>query len=252
MFYTEYQYADGAQPDPATYRIEAQGLLMTNAKKNWINLLRPEREKPSASIIPGQPASHDPLSGIAPVKGSLNGITINDNPTFPGSGNQNHIGVEANDILQAIAVQKLKMKRATYGTRYVDILKSFGVKVNYQMLQRPEILQRHRTKIAVNDVVSTAQRADNADASGLGDMTGYGINGTNFRIKRKAFPEHGTLLGFTVIRPAYMSTNQVNYLDRAASYEGFYDPALELLPNFEIYQKDILNHFNTGDSSLLF
>ena len=192
-------------------------------------------------MIRGSDYPIGPLSGIARVVGNINQSDANKSvPTGDTVLSNNTLGVDANDILQAIAVQKLKMKRATYGTRYVDILKSMGVRVNYQMLQRPEIVARHKTKIAINDVVSTSNTPGNIDDGGLGDLAGYGINGTRMRLKRKSFPEHGTLIGFTVIRPAYMDHQLCSKMDNEPQYEDFYDPALELLPNAEIRAKDII------------
>lgn len=147
--------------------------------------------------------------------------------------------VLAVDILKAIAQQKLQMKRATYGTRYVDILRSFGVSVNYQMLQRPEMVASAHGIINVTDVVSTASPTD------LGKTSGYGVQGGRISIRRKSFPEHGVLMGVMIVRPPFADSCFVDYMDKPRGYEAYYDPALELLPPIEVISKDII-----GPSSL--
>ena len=88
------------------------------------------------------------------------------------------------------------MKRETYGTRYIDILRSYGINVNYQMLQRPEVVAIARNTVNVTDVVQTS-----AGTGNLGDLAGHGISGGRLVLRRKSFPEHGTLMGLAVLRP---------------------------------------------------
>lgn len=147
-------------------------------------------------------------------------------------GAGNHFAL-AEDVLRAIAEQKLQMRRATYGTRYVDILRSYGVSVNYQMLQRPELVASAHGSINVTDVVATDSGA------GLGTLAGYGVSGSRIRIRRKSFPEHGQLMGVLCVRPAYVDNYAIDYLDKAHGYQGYYDPALELMPNVELQAQDM-------------
>lgn len=150
-----------------------------------------------------------------------------------GTGTQ----ASAKDVLEAIARQKVAMKRATYGTRYIDILRSYGIKVNYQMLQRPEVVAIGRTSINVTDVVQTG--VDSSD-SGLGELAGHGIGAGRIRIRRKMFPEHGTLMGLCVLRPVWMTSGAGDWFDRPREYEAFWDPGLVTLPPVEITKQDIM------------
>lgn len=148
------------------------------------------------------------------------------------TGTPNYIN--ADEILRAIAEQKLQMKRATYGTRYVDILKSFGVRVNYQMLQRPEVVAVSHGVINVTDIVATDS------GTGLGTTAGYGVLGNRIKMKRKSFPEHGTLIGLVVVRPPFVDKHMVAWEDLHPDYKTYYDPGLELLPYQEVQEKDII------------
>ena len=140
--------------------------------------------------------------------------------------------VRAHDIIAAIQRQKISSRRATYGTRYIDALRYMGVSVNYQMLQRPEVVATARGNINVTDVVNTSD-------TGLGSMAGHGISGSRLRIRRKQFPEHGTLLGFAVIRPIQADATWVDYFDTPRDYTAFYDPLTATLPPVEIRSKDV-------------
>lgn len=139
----------------------------------------------------------------------------------------------AEDILRAIAEQKDKMKRATYGTRYVDILRSYGVNVTYNMLQRPELVASSHGTLNITDVVAT-------DAANLGDIAGYAIGGRRIRLRRKTFPEHGVLMGVCVVRPPYIDRHIKDFMYKGdLKYEHFFDPGLTRLPPETISQKDI-------------
>lgn len=151
--------------------------------------------------------------------------------TTAGSGTQ----VSATEILRAIAQQKIAMKRATYGTRYIDILRSYGINVNYQMLQRPEVVAIARGSVNVTDVVATGDSAPNE----LGAMAGHGIHGGRLSIRRKTFPEHGTLLGFVCVRPVYTDSAFIDWFDSNRGYTDYYDPGLVPLPPVEVTGQDI-------------
>lgn len=161
--------------------------------------------------------------------------------TNVGSGTE----ASALDVLRALAKQKISMKRATYGTRYIDILRSYGVSVNYQMLQRPELVATAHGAINVTDVVSTS----NDGGSDLGAMAGHGISGSRLTIRRKAFPEHGQLLGFVVLRGPQTDPNFIDWFDKPRDYTSFYDPGLVPLPPVAVTRGDVTGAcLNANDS----
>ena len=161
--------------------------------------------------------------------------------------------VAASAILEAIAKEKIAMKRATYGTRYVDILKSYGINVNYQMLQRPELVGLGRGSINVTDVVQTsAADSPPGDEDSLGNLAGHGISGSGMRIKRKTFPEHGTLLNLCIVRPKLMDPHLAGWFDHPRDYTSFYDPGLVPLPAVEVRSADVVGPTPTTDDQIGF
>lgn len=153
--------------------------------------------------------------------------------TNAGSGTQ----VSATEILRAIAKQKIAMKRATYGSRYIDVLRSYGVNVNYQMLQRPELVAIGRGTVNVTDVVQTGDTQ-----AEVGLLAGHGIAGQRLRLRRKTFPEHGTLMSFVVVRPVMLDERFTDWFDRPRDYTSFYDPGLVPLPSVLVEKKDVMNN----------
>lgn len=158
--------------------------------------------------------------------------------------------VKAEDILRAIAQEKLQMKRATYGTRYVDILKSYGVSVNYQMLQRPEIVGMGRSSMNITDIAGTNW---DSTTTGLGRLAGYGVGNNRLRIRRKSFPEHGTLMFLAVVRPTFVDWAIHDWMDgaRGAEYASYYDPQLELLPTQEVNAGDVVSPVTNNDATAI-
>ena len=155
--------------------------------------------------------------------------------TNVGSGTQ----ASAQDVLDAIARQKIQLKRATYGSRYIDILRSYGINVNYQMLQRPEVVAIGRSSIQATDVVAT-------DGANLGELAGHGISSKPVRIKRKTFPEHGQLFGVMVLRFPQVERTLCDWMDRARTYDSFFDPGLVTLPPVEVTQEDVQPAVDSG------
>lgn len=148
--------------------------------------------------------------------------------TNRGSGSQ----ASAKDVLEAVARQKIELRKAQYGTRYIDNLRAMGVNINYQMLQRPEVVAIHRTMVNITDVVNTSD-------TNLGHLAGHAISGSSINLRRKTFPEHGTLLGFVTVRPTHMRGNYNDWFDIARDYSSFYDPGQVLLPPVEIQRRDV-------------
>lgn len=188
-------------------------------KRHWINELRDD-------AFTGTPAMATVVdsTGVA-----WPGIAL------PGG----QVSVRADDILRAIAEQKLQMRRATYGTRYIDILRSYGVRVSHSMLQLPEIVASAHGAVSITDVVSTSESA----TSTLGDLAGHAISGTRIQVRRKTFSEHGCLIGLLAIRPPFSDRTLLDWMDRPTSYSDYYDPALELLPDQEYQLAQLCGSF---------
>lgn len=107
--------------------------------------------------------------------------------------------VGAQDVRDAMRRQRFAERREMFGNRYFDLLRSYGVRTNYNMLERPESLGKSRHVVSFTDIPATA---DTDGGSTVGDLAGHGIVGLHHRMPRKTFSEHGYLHGVIVVRPS--------------------------------------------------
>lgn len=211
-----------------------------------------DQEAPVVGADDLPPSSNKDCWAVSPKRQYLNEMRERLNPLL----GQNAIGFQdvpaagqtstsADAILRAVQKHKIDLKRQTYGTRYVDILRSYGIKVNYQMLQRPEVVASAHDSINVTDVVSSSQADPGPGENALGQTAGHGIGGQRLSLRRKSFPEHGTLIGFVIVRPPFADSTLLDYYDRPRDFNGYWDPGLEHMPPTDYLVRD----FYTGDNN---
>lgn len=209
LVYNEYLRDEQAALITADTELPTGGQLVAPLR-NWVTLLR---LSPDLGISAEASVTFDTQSATAAVA-----------------------HVDYSEILRARAEYRAQQMRSFYGTRYHDILRSYGIRTNYQMLQRPEIVARARSKAHVSDVVET-------DSAGLGKLAGYGIDAIRVRMRRRSFPEHGTLLGLMWIRPDIMDEAFTDYMVKSNRvFEDFYDPFMGILPPTAIQVRDVFDN----------
>jgi hypothetical protein len=123
--------------------------------------------------------------------------------TDPGTLVGDYVG--AQDVRDAMRRQRFAERREMFGNRYFDLLRSYGVRTNYNMLERPESLGKSRHVVSFTDIPATA---DTDGGSTVGDLAGHGIVGLHHRMPRKTFSEHGYLHGVIVVRPSQFINSQ--------------------------------------------
>jgi len=116
--------------------------------------------------------------------------------TNPSGLTGTYVGAES--VRDAMRRQRFAERREMFGDRYVDLLRSYGVRTGYNMLERPESLGKSRHVVSFTDIPATS------DSGGVtvGDLAGHGIVGLHHRMPRKTFNEHGYIHGVIVVRPS--------------------------------------------------
>ena len=116
--------------------------------------------------------------------------------TNPAGLTGSYVGAES--VRDAMRRQRFAERREMFGDRYVDLLRSYGVRTGYNMLERPEALGKSRHVVSFTDIPATS------DSGGVtvGDLAGHGIVGLHHRMPRKTFNEHGYIHGVIVVRPS--------------------------------------------------
>jgi hypothetical protein len=130
----------------------------------------------------------------------------------------------------AMRRQRFAERREMFGDRYIDVLRSYGVRTNYNMLEKPEALGRSRHVVSFTDIPATS------DSGGVtvGDLAGHGIVGLHHRMPRKTFNEHGYLHGYVVVRPSQF-INTLSPPDASKySVDQYWAPEFEMQTGQEI------------------
>lgn len=135
--------------------------------------------------------------------------------TNPSGLTGSYVGAES--VRDAMRRQRFAERREMFGDRYVDLLRSYGVRTGYNMLERPESLGKSRHVVSFTDIPATS------DSGGVtvGDLAGHGIVGLHHRMPRKTFNEHGYIHGVIVVRPSQF-INTVSPVDALKSSVGQY------------------------------
>ena len=135
--------------------------------------------------------------------------------TNPAGLTGSYVGAES--VRDAMRRQRFAERREMFGDRYVDLLRSYGVRTGYNMLERPESLGKSRHVVSFTDIPATS------DSGGVtvGDLAGHGIVGLHHRMPRKTFNEHGYIHGVIVVRPSQF-INTVSPMDARKSSVGEY------------------------------
>lgn len=100
-------------------------------------------------------------------------------------------------VRDAMRLMRLQERREMFGDRYFDVLRSYGVRANFELLEKPEVLGRSGHLVSFTDVVATGQ----STSVSLGEIAGHAIAGWHHNNRRKAFREHGLIMSLLVIRP---------------------------------------------------
>lgn len=136
-----------------------------------------------------------------------------------------------NELRFAMAWQRVLENRNRYGSRYVELLRAWGVKSSDSRLQRPEYLGGGRRVIQISEVLQTANAAASGTTgdTGTGDLYGHGLGSLRSRPYRKFFEEHGFVISVLFVRPKTMYQQGIERMDLRRTREDFWQPELQHL-----------------------
>ncbi len=141
-----------------------------------------------------------------------------------------------NQLRQAFQIQKLLERDARGGTRYTEVIKAhFGVSSPDARLQRPEYLGGGSTPVNISPVAQTSESATTAQ----GTLSAYGTAGLHGHGFTKSFTEHCVLIGLISVRADLTYQQGLNRLWSRATRYDFYWPALAMIGEQTILNKEI-------------
>lgn len=152
--------------------------------------------------------------------------------------------VDVNALRYAVAVQRLLERDARGGTRYVEQVKTqFGVTVPDFRAQRPEFLGGGKSYINISPVANASGVDATVSVSGSdepqGMLAGVGAGSLRGHGFAKSFVEHGYILGLVRARGDLTYFQGLDKLWSRQSRYDFYIPALAMLGEQSILNKEI-------------
>lgn len=129
-------------------------------------------------------------------------------------------GVSISDIRRAYSLDRYEKLRDYYGHRYTDVLRGYGVKADWGILQEPECIG-----ISNNDFRFVQSRA--TDSNGLGVRKGYFEGEYKLKLRKTFTPEHGLIGVFAVARADVFNVTQGGHVLNTRNLKtptSWYDP----------------------------
>ena len=157
--------------------------------------------------------------------------------TYQGKVASGTATLQAADTRDALRKLRLAERRAMFGDRYFDVLRSWGIRTNYQWLDRPEYLGRSRNMVSFSDIPATGPGTNVT----VGDLYGHGIVGLHHRMRRKVFPEHGYLVGLALLRFVPLFTNASPWDAFKSSQDDYWAPEYEMQSPVSLTSSHVAN-----------
>lgn len=154
-----------------------------------------------------------------------------------------------NELRFAFAWQRVLENRARFGSRYVELLRSWGVKSSDARLQRPEYLGGGKETIQFSEVLQTAPDASSGTTqdSGVAGLYGHGIAGMRTNKYRRFFEEHGFVISLMFVRPKTIYAQGLPRLWNRRTREDFWQPELQHIGQQEVLNKEVYLAHTTPD-----
>ncbi|AXL14612.1 major capsid protein [Microviridae sp.] len=145
-----------------------------------------------------------------------------------------------NQLRQAFQIQKMYERDARGGTRYTEIIRAhFNVLSPDARLQRPEYLGGGSTPINITPIAQTAPDYQQQGEGSVGALGGMGTTSFSGHGFSKSFTEHCIVMGFCNVRADLTYQQGLNRMWSRQDRLDFYWPALALLGEQEVLNKEI-------------
>lgn len=142
----------------------------------------------------------------------------------------------------ANAVQRLMENLGTGGSRFVEWLKSQGIRHSDASLQRPQYLGGGKDPIQFSEVLQTG--VDSSD-EGLANMGGHGIAAMSSNSFAYHFKEPGFVITMAYVRPIPMYTQAMARFWKYSTRLDFYQPELNFIGQQQILYRELVGNHQT-------
>lgn len=153
-----------------------------------------------------------------------------------------------NQLRQAFQIQKLYERDARGGTRYTEIIRAhFNVISPDARLQRPEYLGGGQAIVNLHTVPQTS--SGEADITPQGNLSAYGTSTLAGHGFTKSFTEHCVIIGMVCVRADMNYQQGLNRMWSRSTKFDFYWPALAMIGEQEIKNKEIFAQGSVAPST---
>lgn len=147
------------------------------------------------------------------------------------------IGTTISALRTSFQVQKFYEKRALYGSRYTEIVRSFfGVTSPDARLQRPEYLGGARIPINISQVVQTSSTDSTSPQA---NVAAYSLTTSRDQGFRYSSTEHGMLFGLCCVRTEHTYQQGIPRGFLRTTVFDYYWPTFAAISNQPVYNKQI-------------
>lgn len=143
--------------------------------------------------------------------------------------------VDIRDLREAFALQRYEEKRAMYGSRYEDLLRTIGVRPQDARLQMPEYLGGSSEVVQFSEVLQTSA----GEHGGVGDLYGHGIGAMKSNRYRRFIPEHGYIMTLLMVRPIPVYSQGVERMWSRKTKEDYWTLELQHIGQQEVLNKEV-------------
>lgn len=162
--------------------------------------------------------------------------------TIPvSSGTPDYVTIE--DLRLGQALYRYQEARARYGSRYVEYLRSLGIRPSDARLANPEYLAGGTQTVQFSEVLQTAEGTEF-----VGSMKGHGLAALRTNRYRRFFEEHGIVMSLMSAIPRHMLDQAQDRFFFKTVKEDFYTKELSGLDDQEITYKEVYCDHSTPDS----
>lgn len=144
-------------------------------------------------------------------------------------------GMDINTLRESFGLQKYMERMNKYGARYVEYLRSLGVRSN----KRPDeatYLGGGRQVISISEILST----DDDDSSNYaGKLRGHGISAMRTNRWRKYFDEHGICMTLMSVLPKTIYTQGMHRSFRKQTKEEYWQRELQYIGDQDVYNYEV-------------
>lgn len=139
------------------------------------------------------------------------------------------------DWREAMALQRFEEHRSLYGSRYTELLRSYGVRPSDARLQRPEYLGGTKETVQFSEVLQTA--ADGGTP--VGTLRGHGISATRSPRYRRFFEEDGLVLTLMAVEPVGIYMQGLDKMWLRKTKEDFWTPEFQHLSQQPVLTQEL-------------